>query len=161
MENPRTIALPTRRATIRLARALAPCLAPRDLVLLHGGLGAGKTFFTRALARALGVPAREPVQSPTFALVHELTIGHGTLVHADLYRLRDAPADLDREVARLGLAEARRAGAIVVVEWGEGLEGALGGAAEWVVALAASGTGRVASLSGLRAAELPEAAQLC
>jgi tRNA threonylcarbamoyladenosine biosynthesis protein TsaE len=117
-----TVPLPTRRATIRLARALAPQLQPSDLVVLEGDLGAGKTFFTRALARALGVPREVPVTSPTFALVHELEGARLRVAHADLYRLGD-----DAELEPLGLRDARGDGALLVVEWGARWAGALGG----------------------------------
>jgi tRNA threonylcarbamoyladenosine biosynthesis protein TsaE len=113
--------LPTRRATIHLARALAPLLEPGDLVVLGGGLGAGKTFFTRALARALGVPRGVSVASPTFALVHEID-ARLALVHVDAYRLGGAP-----ELHDLGLGERRSQGAVLVVEWGLPYVGALGG----------------------------------
>ena len=116
------IALRTRRATIRLARALAPLLLPSDLVVLEGELAAGKTFFARALGRALGVPAAERIASPTFALVHELTGASLRIAHADLYRL-GSEADLDQ----LGLRELRAQGSLLVVEWGVPYEGALGG----------------------------------
>lgn len=120
---PLTVSLPTRRATIRLARALAPLLEPSDLVVLEGDLGAGKTFFTRALARALGVPREVPVTSPTFALVHELEGARLRVAHADLYRLGDA----DTELEPLGLRDARGEGALLVVEWGARWADALGG----------------------------------
>lgn len=113
--------LPTRRSTIHLAARLAPLLAPADLVILEGDLGAGKTFFARALCRALGVPARLPIQSPTFTLVHE----HDARLpvrHADLYRLRDAA-----ELAQLGLREQRADGALLLVEWGTPFIDELGG----------------------------------
>ena len=106
------IPLPTRRATIRLAQALAPALRGGDLVLLEGDLGAGKTFFTRALCRALGVPRDVRVTSPTFALIQELE-GRLRIAHADLYRLGDAD-----ELGPLGLRDARGEGALLVVEWG-------------------------------------------
>lgn len=116
------IALPTRRATIRVARALAPLLAPSDLVVLEGSLAAGKTFFARALGRALGVPATERIASPTFALVHELQGATLVIAHADLYRLGG-----ESELDQLGLGELRARGSLLVVEWGAPYERALGG----------------------------------
>jgi tRNA threonylcarbamoyladenosine biosynthesis protein TsaE len=113
------IPLPTRRATIRLAGRVASLLEPGDVVLLEGPLGAGKTFFVRAVCRALGVPSSVPVQSPTFALVNEHE-GRVHIVHADLYRLGD-PADLDE----LGLREALL-DSVGLVEWGERFGDALG-----------------------------------
>lgn len=115
------VPLPTRRATIRLARSLATILQPGDLVILSGDLGAGKTFFTRALARALGVPSPEPITSPTFTLVHEYD-ARVPITHADLYRVAD-----EEELVHLGLRNRRGEGAVLVVEWGEPFEGALGG----------------------------------
>ena len=70
--HPWTVELPTRRATLHLAKRFAKHVRIGDLVILVGPLGAGKTFFVRGLARALGLPAAEPVTSPTFALVQEL-----------------------------------------------------------------------------------------
>ncbi len=110
---PLEIALPTRRATRRLGAALGAALAPGDLVVLEGGLGAGKTFLVRAVARALGVPAEVPVTSPTFALVHELP-ARVPLVHSDLYRLVSAD-----ELVELGLVERVGHDAVVLIEWGE------------------------------------------
>jgi tRNA threonylcarbamoyladenosine biosynthesis protein TsaE len=90
------------------------------------------------------------VTSPTFALVQEYATSRAPLVHADLYRLRGP--GLDAEVARLGLRERRREGAILLVEWGEDAAGALGGEPSLVVSLAITGEReRVATLSGPRA----------
>jgi len=116
-----SVELPTRRATTRLARRLAPLLAAGDLVILSGELGAGKTFFVRALCRALGLSERVRVTSPTFSLIHE----HDTsppVAHADLYRL-----STEREVREIGLAEQRDDGRLLLVEWGEPFIGLLGG----------------------------------
>jgi tRNA threonylcarbamoyladenosine biosynthesis protein TsaE len=115
------VPLPTRRSTIRLARRLAAALERSDLVVLSGDLGAGKTFFVRALCRALGVSPQIPVTSPTFTLVHEHE-GRVPIRHADAYRLRDAA-----ELAALGLREERAEGAALLVEWGEPHLDALGG----------------------------------
>lgn len=115
------IPLPHRRATIHLAERLAKALAPADLVILEGDLGAGKTFFSRALCRALGVPPSIPVTSPTFTLVHEYD-GRLPIRHADAYRLRD-----EAELAQLGLREQRAEGALLLVEWGSPYVEALGG----------------------------------
>jgi tRNA threonylcarbamoyladenosine biosynthesis protein TsaE len=115
-------ALPSKSATSQLAVDLAPLLAGGDLLLLEGPLGAGKTFFTRALARALGLTTEVRVTSPTFTLVHEYPTDP-PLVHADLYRL----ADDARGVFELGLVGQRDDGALLVVEWGVPFERTLGG----------------------------------
>jgi tRNA threonylcarbamoyl adenosine modification protein YjeE len=120
-------ALPTRRATIRLAARLGNALRAGDLLVLSGDLGTGKTFFARALFRSLGVPVGIAVTSPSFALVNEYegrtAAGPLTIVHADLYRLGSAD-----EAEQLGLRD-RRAEALMVVEWGSDYERELGGQA--------------------------------
>lgn len=115
------IPLDTRKRTRHLARTLAPLLRPSDLMILDGQLGSGKTFFVRALTRALGLPERVRVTSPTFSLVHEIGTSPA-IVHADLYRLGTT-----REVNELGLDEQRDSGAVVIVEWGRPYVEALGG----------------------------------
>jgi tRNA threonylcarbamoyladenosine biosynthesis protein TsaE len=114
--------LESRRATTRLARRMAPALRIGDLLVLSGELGAGKTFFVRALCRALGVPGEVRITSPTFALVHEIQ-GRLPVLHADLYRLAGSA-----EVRDLGLRE-RRDDALVLCEWGAEHVEALGGEA--------------------------------
>jgi tRNA threonylcarbamoyladenosine biosynthesis protein TsaE len=149
--------LSTRRDTTHLARAMARVIEPGDLVLLSGDLGAGKTFLARALARALGVEPRVAIASPTFTLVQEYETKRAPLLHADLYRLRDAPQSLALEVARLGLRELRGEGAILVVEWGHGeeAEAALGGDPALDVRLALRGPhAREAEVRGSRAEAL-------
>lgn len=107
--------------TEALAQRLAPHLRAGDLLVLTGDLGAGKTFFTGALLHQLGLPADEPVTSPTFALACEYPTSPPSL-HADLYRLAS-----EDEVFELGLEEIRAAGSLLVVEWGRPYVDVLGG----------------------------------
>ena len=99
--------------TVALARALAAVLAPGDVIGLEGGLGAGKTTFTRAAVHGLGVPAETAVTSPTFALLHQYQ-GRLPIAHADFYRLGD-----EAELEELGVDELLEEGGVLFVEWGK------------------------------------------
>jgi len=112
--------------TRALGAALAGGLVVGDVVLLAGGLGAGKTTLVQGVARGLGVA--EVVTSPTFTLLRAYPCGAPgpvrVLLHADLYRL-----DQLSEVADLGIAELVEDAAVAVVEWGDVAGPALGHAA--------------------------------
>lgn len=88
-------------------------LRPRDVVLLVGDLGAGKTTFVRGVAQGTG--SKSDVASPTFQLVR-IYPGRVQLAHVDLYRVESSA-----EIRELGLDELADHGA-VVVEWGDRLE---------------------------------------
>jgi len=106
------ILLKDETATAALGRQLAATLGPGDLVLLAGGLGAGKTTLARAIVRALMLDPELEVPSPSFALVQPYERSDLVILHADLYRLADP-----RETDELGLFD--RDDAIVLVEWPE------------------------------------------
>ncbi len=142
------VVLPNRRATSRLGSAIARALAPGDLVLLSGDLGAGKTFLAGAIAHALGLDAGTAVQSPTFTLVREYETPRAPLLHADLYRLLDAPDALAAEVERLDLRARIGDGAIAVVEWGDSAADFLGDVALRVHLTLSGAASRIATLSG-------------
>jgi tRNA threonylcarbamoyladenosine biosynthesis protein TsaE len=105
--------LPTPADTRALGVELADVLAPGDLVVLVGPLGAGKTALTQGIGEGLGV--REPVTSPTFVIARVHTGGRLPLVHVDAYRLGGV-ADVDD----LDLDDTA-ASSVTVVEWGQGL----------------------------------------
>ena len=113
---PVDVALADLAATRRLGARLAAALAPGDLVVLSGPLGAGKTSLAQGLAAGLGVQGT--VTSPTFVLARRHR-GPVPLLHVDAYRLRDAGARA-LDLADLDLEDALEEG-VVVVEWGEGL----------------------------------------
>ena len=94
--------------TGKIAAAFAKTLQKGDVVLLNGEMGAGKTAFTKALVKALGV--EEEVTSPTYAYLHEYG---GKIYHFDFYRLSSG-----EEAEALGLSDYFYAGGISVVEWG-------------------------------------------
>jgi tRNA threonylcarbamoyladenosine biosynthesis protein TsaE len=128
-------------ATEALGGALAPLLRVRDVIALHGDLGAGKTTLARGLIRALMGEPQLAVPSPTFTLVEIYDTPRGALWHFDLYRLNNPD-----EAWELGIEQAF-AEAISLIEWPERL-GALLPAARLDLELTLSGTGRRARLSG-------------
>ena len=97
-----------------IAGAIASVVRPRDLIVLAGEMGAGKTAFASGFAKGLGVSDDDHVSSPTFTLVHSHASGRIPLHHADLYRLTSTG-----EVADLGLREQVDMGAVALVEWGD------------------------------------------
>jgi len=107
--------LATAEDTRGFGKALGAELRAGDLVLLTGGLGAGKTTLTQGLAEGLGV--RGPITSPTFVIarVHPSLVGGPALVHVDAYRLGGL-AELDDLDLDTSLDES-----VTVVEWGHGL----------------------------------------
>ena len=95
--------------TLDIAAAFASKLVGGDVVLLHGDLGAGKTTFTKGIARALGV--KDVVTSPTFTIVKEYEGERLALFHMDMYRLSG-------DVTELGLEEYfKRKDGVTVIEW--------------------------------------------
>lgn len=102
----------------RAAAVLAPRLRAGDVVTLSGGLGAGKTAFSRALINHLAAGPVE-VPSPTFTLVQVYDMLNPEIWHFDLYRLED-----ETEILECGWEEARRHGASLV-EWPQRLGGLL------------------------------------
>ena len=113
--------------TLALGRALGELLQSGDLVALAGPLGAGKTQLVKGIAAGLGVPADEPVVSPTFVLVREYA-GRLKLFHLDAYRLGGPDELLD-----LGLEEMiAEEEAVVVIEWADRIRDALPATAWWL-----------------------------
>ena len=97
--------------TQALAQKLATYLKPQDLILLDGDLGAGKTTFTKGLAKGLGI--KKNVKRPTFTLIREYHEGRLPLYHMDVYRLEDTGG------ADLGLEEYFDGEGVSVVEWSQ------------------------------------------
>jgi len=104
--------------TEALGRRLAAVLAPGAVVAYRGGLGLGKTAFTRGLARGLGYEGR--VTSPTFTIVNEYEGGRLPLFHFDMYRLASS-----EELFDIGWEDYLESGALCVVEWSENILEAL------------------------------------
>ena len=103
--------------TENLGEALAAQLNAGDVIAYRGGLGAGKTAFTRGLARGLGYAGR--VTSPTFTIVNEYK-GKIPLFHFDMYRLGD-----EDELFDIGWEDYLERGGVCAVEWSERVSAAL------------------------------------
>ena len=102
--------------TERLGGLIASKLSGTEVIALFGGLGMGKTAFTRGLARGLG--ADDDVSSPTFALVNEYS-GRVSVYHFDMYRVTSWD-----DLYSTGFFDYIDNG-VLVIEWSENIEGAL------------------------------------
>ena len=124
---------------------LAAALSPGAVVAYRGGLGMGKTAFTRGLARGLGCRGR--VTSPTFTIVNEYEGGRLPLFHFDMYRLGSAD-----ELFDIGWEDYLARGGICAVEWSENVMDALPEDTVWVRIAREGDTGRSITIKGV---ELP------
>jgi tRNA threonylcarbamoyladenosine biosynthesis protein TsaE len=135
------VTAPSADAMRALGRRLAGLLQAGDLVILSGGLGAGKTTLVQGIGEGLGV--RGPVTSPTFVIarVHPSVTGGPDLVHADAYRLA-SPGEVDD----LDL-DATVDSSVTVIEWGGGMaEGLAEDRLE--VTITPAGQGRAVRVTG-------------
>ena len=98
--------------------ALGQRLKPGTVIAYRGDLGAGKTAFTRGLARGLG--CREIVTSPTYTIVNEYLGGRIPLFHFDMYRLRSSDDLWD-----IGWDDYLDRGGVCAVEWSENVDDAM------------------------------------
>ncbi len=103
--------------TIELGKRLAKTLNGGTVVAFFGGLGMGKTAFTRGMAQALCV--KEEVSSPTFAIVNDYG-GNPPLYHFDMYRVESWD-----DLYASGFFDYYESGGILAVEWSENIENAL------------------------------------
>ena len=95
-----------------LGQQLASVLQAGDVLILSGDLGAGKTTFTKGLAKGLGI--NQMIKSPTYTIVREYE-GRLPLYHLDVYRIGQDPDSIDLDDFLFG-------GGVTVIEWGQLLE---------------------------------------
>ena len=104
--------------TEKVGEALGKVLQPGTILAYEGDLGAGKTAFTRGLARGLG--AKEQVTSPTYTIVNEYLSGRMPLFHFDMYRLASSDDLWD-----IGWEDYLERGGVCAVEWSENVADAM------------------------------------
>ena len=106
--------------TEQLAERIAEKLSGGEVIAFRGGMGMGKTCFTRGLARGLGFDGF--VTSPTFALVNEYVGGRLPLYHFDMYRVEGW-----EDLYSTGYFDYLEMGGVIAAEWSENIEAALEG----------------------------------
>lgn len=111
----------TPEETEQVGEQLGKTLTGGEIIAYIGGLGAGKTAFTRGLARGLGISMR--VTSPTYTIVNEYEGGRLPLFHFDMYRLESSEDLFD-----IGWEDYLQRGGVCAVEWSENVSDAMDGA---------------------------------
>ena len=133
--------------TETLGQALTAALKPGAVIAYEGDLGAGKTAFTRGIAKGLG--AADRVTSPTYTIVNEYLSGRLPLFHFDMYRL--ASSD---ELWDIGWEDYLERGGVCAVEWSENVEDALEGAIRVRIEKTAEDSRKITIEGGDRYADL-------
>lgn len=105
----------TPKQTMKIGEEFAKTLSGGDVVLLHGDLGAGKTAFTKGIAKGLNI--QKEITSPTYAYMNDYD---GVLYHYDCYRLSSG-----EDAEALGLTDYFYGNGICVIEWSENIKSAL------------------------------------
>ena len=126
--------------TEALGFALGQRLSPGDIIAYKGDLGAGKTAFTRGLAKGLG--CTEQVTSPTYTIVNEYLSGRLPLFHFDMYRLASS-----EDLWGIGWDDYLDRNGVCAVEWSENVEDAMENAL-WVTIESLGGDCRRITLEG-------------
>lgn len=106
--------------TEKIAEAICPELLKRRFLCFFGGLGAGKTAFTRGIVATLAPECLSTVHSPTFAIVNEYLGKNVSIFHFDLYRIKDAD-----DLYSTGFYDYAERGGIILTEWSENFESEL------------------------------------
>ena len=133
--------------TEALGAALAKRLQPGTVIAYLGDLGAGKTAFTRGLARGLGI--REPVTSPTYTIVNEYLSGRLPLFHFDMYRLSCSDDLFD-----IGWEDYLERGGVCAVEWSENVADAMADAIQIRIEKTGEDSRRITVEGGIGLADL-------
>ena len=133
--------------TENVGAALGKILRPGTILAYRGDLGAGKTAFTRGLARGLGYT--EPVTSPTYTIVNEYLGGRLPLFHFDMYRLASSDDLWD-----IGWEDYLERGGICAVEWSENVDDAMEDAVYVTIHKTGEATRRIEIEGGIDLADL-------
>ena len=133
--------------TEKIGAALGKILKPGTVIAYRGDLGAGKTAFTRGLARGLG--CTDLVTSPTYTIVNEYLGGRLPLFHFDMYRLASSDDLWD-----IGWEDYLDRNGICAVEWSENVEDAMEGAVSITIEKLGEDTRRITIEGGDSLADL-------
>ena len=133
--------------TEALGAALGRILTPGTVIAYRGDLGAGKTAFTRGLARGLGYS--DMVTSPTYTIVNEYLGGRLPLFHFDMYRLRSA-----EDLWDIGWEDYLDRGGVCAVEWSENVAEAMEDAISVTIEKLGENTRRITIEGGESLADL-------
>ena len=133
--------------TEAVGAALGNILKPGTILAYRGDLGAGKTAFTRGLARGLGY--HDPVTSPTYTIVNEYLGGRLSLFHFDMYRLASSDDLWD-----IGWEDYLERGGICAVEWSENVDDAMENAVYITIHKTGEETRRIEIEGGIDFADL-------